>query len=105
MHTTDLDSHAGAPASHFLIGLLCGAAIGAAFGLLVAPKTGADMRRTLRDSTDKMRRRAGATYAGASEAVSHLVDKGRTVLKRGREKVESAAEDVRATADVSPRAF
>jgi gas vesicle protein len=105
MHTTDLDTSAGAPASHFFVGLLCGAALGAAVGLLLAPKTGVEMRRALRDSTDRVRRRAGATYAGASETVSHLVDKGRSVLKRGRDKAEAAADEVRATVDdVSSRA-
>ena len=105
MHTTDLDTAAGAPASHFFVGLLCGAALGAAVGLLLAPKPGVETRRALRDSTDRVRRRVGATYTGASEAVSHLVDKGRSVLKRGREKVENTADNVRATVDdISSRA-
>jgi gas vesicle protein len=105
MHTPDHDtSNGGAPASHFLVGLLCGAALGAAIGLLLAPKTGVEMRRTLRDQTDRIRRRAGETYASASDAVSHLVDKGRTVLKGGRETVEDAAAEARATVgDVSSR--
>ena len=106
MHTTDVDTHAGASASHFLVGVLCGAVPGAALGLLLTPKTGKDMRRALRDSSERLKRRAGETYTGASDAVSHLVDKGRSVLKRGRDHVENVADEVRANvAEVPPRSY
>jgi gas vesicle protein len=82
----------------FLIGLLCGAAIGATMGLLFAPRSGAAMRKSLLDSADRFRHKAGETYAGASEAVSHLVDKGRTAMRRGREKLDNPIDEARAAA-------
>ena len=81
--------------SGFVMGLLCGAAVGAAVGLLLAPKTGAEMRRTLADSAEKLRRRAGETYGQASEAVTDLMDKGRRMARKGREQVNDAIEDAK----------
>ena len=94
MHGTDTyetTSHT----SGFVMGLLCGAAVGAAVGLLLAPKTGADMRRTLADSAERFRRRAGETYSEASSAVSDLVEQGKKVARKGRERVDQAMEDAR----------
>jgi gas vesicle protein len=79
----------------FMMGLLVGTAIGAAVGLLLAPRTGAEMRRTLADSAERFRRRANETYNDASSAVSDLVDKGRKAARMGRERVETAVDEAR----------
>jgi gas vesicle protein len=76
--------------NEFMIGLLCGTAVGAAIGLLLAPKSGAELRSQLADSADKLRRKAGDTYDQASGAVNDMVDKGRDAVKRGREKFDEA---------------
>ena len=81
--------------SGFVMGLLCGAAVGAAVGLLLAPKTGAEMRRTLADSAERFRRQAGETYGQASEAVSDLMEKGRRVARKGRERVDDAIQEAK----------
>lgn len=95
MHASDeygyTTTHSG---NEFFIGLLCGAAVGAAIGLLLAPKTGAEMRQTIAESADRFRRRANETYNDASGAVSNLVEKGRSAMRRGQGKVESAIDDV-----------
>jgi gas vesicle protein len=94
MHVND-NYEATSHTSGFVMGLLCGAAVGAAVGLLLAPKTGAEMRRTLADSAEKFRRRASETYGQASDAVSDLVDKGRRMARRGRERVDEAMDEAR----------
>jgi gas vesicle protein len=63
--------------------------------LLLAPKTGAEMRRTLVDSADRFRKRAGETYSEASDAVSDLVEKGKRAVRKGRERVEDAVGEAR----------
>jgi gas vesicle protein len=71
MHSSDSynDSNTGS-GNEFFIGLLCGCAVGAAIGLLMAPKTGVEMRQTLAESAERFRRKASDTYSDASEKVS-----------------------------------
>lgn len=76
----------------FLIGLLCGTALGAAIGLLFAPKAGSEIRQRLYDSTDDIRRKATETYDQASEQMNTMVSKGRQAVDRGREAFDSARQ-------------
>lgn len=92
------DSYGYTTTSHgggFITGMLVGTAVGAAIGLLLAPKTGAEMRRTIASSADKLRQRAGETYSQASSAVGDLVEKGRSAVRQGRDRVESAIDEAR----------
>lgn len=76
----------------FLIGLLCGTALGAAIGMMFAPKAGSEIRRTLYDSTGDIRRKAYETYGQATEQVNNMVAKGRQAVDRGREAYDSARQ-------------
>ena len=76
----------------FLIGLLCGTALGAAIALMFAPKTGSEIRQTLYDSTGDIRRKAYETYGQATEQVNSIVSKGRQAVDRGREAFDNARQ-------------
>jgi gas vesicle protein len=76
----------------FLIGLLCGTALGAAIGMMFAPKTGSEIRQTLYDSTGDIRRKASDAYDQATEQVNNIVSKGRQAVDRGREAFDSARQ-------------
>src|SRR5688500_3987076 len=76
----------------FLIGLLCGTALGAAIGLMFAPKAGSEFRQRLYDSTGDIRRRASETYDQASEQMNNIVSKGRQAVDRGREAFDTARQ-------------
>lgn len=105
MHTTDTYTQGGSLGHGFVIGLLCGAAVGAAIGLLLAPKSGAEMRQTLMDSAGRFRRRAEETYSEASTAVNDLVDKSRSAIRRGKDKIDSTLEETRSAvaSETTPR--
>ena len=98
MHTDDYRAY-GATEEHggagFLMGLLAGTALGAAIGLLLAPKSGAEMRRTLVDSAERFRQKANETYRDASSAVGDLVDRGRNLAREGRQRVEQAVDEAK----------
>lgn len=97
MHSNDSYGSSSGHGNEFFMGLLWGTAVGAALGLLLAPKTGAEMRQTLAESADRFRRRAGETYNEASDAVSHIVEKGKSAVRRGRDKAESAIDEAAST--------
>lgn len=73
------------PASRFALGLVCGAAIGAALGLLLAPKTGEDMRHQLSDSAQRAKRRATDAYSNATQTVHDAVARGRKAVEAGKQ--------------------
>jgi gas vesicle protein len=74
----------------FVVGLVCGAAIGTAIGLLFAPKPGDELRGQIASSAGRVRRRANDTYTRAAAAVSDLADRGRDAVRQGRETLEDA---------------
>ena len=85
MHTTEISNGRAVARGHghggeFLIGLLCGTAVGAAIGLLVAPKTGAELRGHLADSAERLRRKAGETYGQASSTIGRIAYRSRMAV-------------------------
>jgi gas vesicle protein len=81
----------------FILGLLCGTALGAAIGLMFAPKAGSDIRQTLYDSTGDIRRKAYDAYGQATEQVNAAVSKGREAVERGREAFDAARQTAAGT--------
>ena len=96
MHGTEYANVSSDGGGGFVTGLLCGAAIGAAIGLLLAPRSGAEMRRTLVDSADRLREKGLETFDAASDAVARVVDQSRRAAEAGRARVEDAVNEGRA---------
>jgi len=66
----------------FTVGLICGAAIGAAVGLLYAPKAGDATRRDLKRHADRFSRRARSIYDSATDTVGDLAERGADAMDR-----------------------
>lgn len=77
----------------FVYGLLAGTAIGTAIGLLLAPKTGAELRSQLGASAERLRHQADETYRRAAGKVNDMVDQGRKAAQAGREKFDEARSE------------
>jgi gas vesicle protein len=78
------------PGRLFMYGLLCGVALGAAAGLLLAPKAGAELRNEMTDSARRLRRKAGEMYGEASQVVGDVAARSRRAFEAGREALQSA---------------
>jgi gas vesicle protein len=76
----------------FLIGLLCGTALGAAIGLMFAPKAGSEFRQRLYEQTGDIRRKAYETYDQATEQVNTVATKARQAVERGKEAFDTARQ-------------
>lgn len=79
----------------FIMGLLTGAVLGAGLGLLLAPKSGAELR-------SQLFRRAGDLADTASDAYRRVADRGREigeqVYDRARDVAGRAADQAERTA-------
>ena len=74
----------------FACGILCGAVLGAGLALLYAPKSGAETRRQMTSSAQRLKRRAAAAYEDASHVVSDAVARSRRAIEVGREAFRDA---------------
>ncbi|MCC7008426.1 MAG: YtxH domain-containing protein [Acidobacteria bacterium] len=95
----DIDQ-AGGGGNRFMMGMLWGAAVGAAVGLLFAPRAGSELRGQLSQQADRLRRRASDGYSKASDAVNDLVERGRDAVDQGRQKFEEVRSDFERQADI-----
>ena len=73
--------------SHFLEGLVLGAALGAALGLLLAPKTGKDLRSQIRRLKGDSEELLHETKEKTEAMIANTMDS----IKRGFEKVGQMA--------------
>lgn len=71
---------------------LAGLGVGAAVGVLYAPRSGSEMRETLRSKAGEGREFVSERARKAREQASDLVDKGREVAKQQKDQFKSAYE-------------
>jgi gas vesicle protein len=76
---------------HTIVGFAVGLGIGAALGLLFAPKSGEETREFLAD--------------GARDAMDDVVSTGRKFTKRARQAVSDAAERVMDVSNAGEQAY
>jgi gas vesicle protein len=95
----DFDSRYSQQGGGFVSGLLFGAAVGAALGVIFAPRAGADTRRQIAQSGGKLREGAMRTYEQARDAGNAAFSKARDAYDRGRDAFDRTRRDVQQAAD------
>ena len=77
--------------SNSILWFLAGLGVGAAVGVLYAPRSGSEMRETLRSKADEGREFVSQRARKAREQATDLVDRGE-VAKQQKEQFKSAYE-------------
>ena len=85
------DSNVGTAVTFLLIGL----GIGAATALLLAPKTGKEMRKDLRRGYKDARERISDLTDDARDRVEDVLDRGAEIVEAVREKTDPVVKAMR----------
>ena len=83
------EAHAGG----FVMGLLAGTVLGAGLGMLLAPKSGSDLRDQLGEQARNFGTRAGEQYRRASETATHWAERGREVVNQAKGAVQRGVDE------------
>lgn len=68
-----------------LTGFVMGAIVGAGIALLMAPATGTDTRRRLRETAQKLKNTTGSKIGDAQTALGEIRDDAKSAFDAGRE--------------------
>jgi gas vesicle protein len=87
-----------ANSNRFFEGLLVGGILGFLFGMLTAPKSGAELRRQLADQSDDIYRHASTQVSDIRErseqALSDFQNKSETMLKQTKEQLQETRDQI-----------
>jgi gas vesicle protein len=79
----------------FMMGLLTGTVLGAGIGMLLAPKSGSELRHKISNSAGQFGRAASQQYKRASEVAEDLAHRGKETLNRARDAAEEGSDEAR----------
>jgi gas vesicle protein len=79
----------------FLAGLVLGGLVGAAVAMLMAPASGPDTRRQIRERSVELRSQAEHQMEEARKRAEEMQERSRVVLEEQKAKLNKAIEDAR----------
>jgi len=75
-----------------LLSFILGGVIGAGLALLLAPQSGVETRRRLRELTDDVKERASEYIGQAKEKVASSLEKGKHIVEEKKSAISAAIE-------------
>ncbi len=94
MHRTSATGQDHMWSGGFVSGVLCGAAIGAAAAMLLAPRSGAALRGDLSAAASRLRRKAERAIDGAAETVGDVAGRGESAMHEVRRAADQVSDAV-----------
>jgi gas vesicle protein len=85
----------GGEGGGFMMGLLAGTVLGAGLGMLLAPKSGSDLRGQIGEQAKHFGDKASEQYRRASETASNWAERGRDMVQHARSAVERGMDETR----------
>lgn len=82
----------GFSAGSVLLSFLLGGMVGAGLALLLAPQSGAETRKRIREFTDDVREKAAEYVSQAKEKVISTVEKGKHLVEEKKSALTAAFE-------------
>ncbi|MGH9256802.1 MAG: YtxH domain-containing protein [Vicinamibacterales bacterium] len=77
----------------FVMGLLAGTVLGAGLGMLLAPKSGSDLRGQIGEQAKNLGTKASEQYHRASETAGTWAERGRDMVHQARNAVRRGVEE------------
>lgn len=75
-----------------LLSFLLGGMVGAGLALLLAPQSGAETRRKIRELTDEAKEKASDYVSHAKEKVVSAIEKGKDIFEEKKSAISAAIE-------------
>lgn len=91
------DAHTGG----FVMGLLAGTVLGAGLGMLLAPKSGSDLRDQLGEQARNFGTRASEQYRRASDTATHWAERGREAVNQAKSAVQRGVDEAETYTETS----
>jgi len=82
----------------FLAGLVLGGLVGAAMAMLLAPASGQDTRRQIKEKSQELKLQAEQQVEDARKRAEELQERSRVVLEEQKAKLNQAIEDAKHSA-------
>ncbi len=86
------EGEGGFSAGSVLLSFLLGGMVGAGVALLMAPQSGAETRRRIREMADEAKGKATDYVSHAKEMVSSTVEKGKGIYEERKSAITAAME-------------
>lgn len=86
------EDNGGFSSGSVLLSFLLGGMVGAGLALLLAPQSGQETRRKIRELTDEVKGKTGDYVQHAKERVSSTVEKGKEYVEEKKSVITAAIE-------------